>query len=506
MTNALPFRLFLRGTPDESTTRTLMSLHDAEVRQTSLPALDEVIASGDELVLWSLARLLHKQGSWYTMGVYPIGKTEFLAAVASVIARALRDADAEGLVWTPVLDAAAGSKAWSMVVTEKWPGKERFGIPTEEERIAKLAAWVAACRDPAQLEDLLRFRAGPIRKVVAANAQALSREAMLDLAKSAELAELLRKNPATGAGIDEALVRKSFEDWKHALANRSQPGAPPYDEIGETEKSVLVSLLRKGVTLPDEIRDELFAMALNTRSFRPDPRPDLAADILLEDRNTPVEMLRQLKSNTSSRNARILLHPNCSDDLWAELIRQGYDLQLAMKERQFPTEKLDVAYAHHSTNGWAHDIIAAFFEQENIRKELVLKELAYARGAYKSRLLISLSRNPVARKWSEVRELLLRSSSAEVVTNLVADGNADDYERSMLKLLRVNREEALKILNEQGIPAGIPMPKKLAERLLTSEDREERMLGITLLSTVREKSAENEEQGRATDLQRQRAR
>lgn len=506
MTNALPFRLFLRGTPDESTTRSLTVIHDHAIRQAELPALRELIETADEIVLWNLARMLHHQRHWFTAGVFPIGLNTYLDAVASLLARALRDADAEGVIWTPVLDAAAGSQAWRHLSEEEWHGKELLNIPSEEQRIAALVPWISSCSDPAQLQALLAFRAEPIRKAVAAHARALSREALFDLATSPELTDLLRQNPAAGAGVDDALVRKTFQDLQNVLANAHAPGAPSYNEIGETEKSVLVSLLRKGVTLPDEIRDELFAMALNTRSFRPDPRPDLAADILLEDRNTPVEMLRQLKSNTSSRNARILLHPNCSDDLWAELIRQGYDLQLAMKERQFPTEKLDVAYAHHSTNGWAHDIIAAFFEQENIRKELVLKELAYARGAYKSRLLISLSRNPVARKWSEVRELLLRSSSAEVVTNLVADGNADDYERSMLKLLRVNREEALKILNEQGIPAGIPMPKKLAERLLTSEDREERMLGITLLSTVREKSAENEEQGRATDLQRQRAR
>lgn len=480
-----PFRHDLRGAVDAAMMEILSLFVDAQAREVSVSNLTDIIDIANEVVLWHLAALLRQQNRPPDrIGVFSREHPVRMYEVGRLLDRALQQADAEGVVWTPVLDTLAGSVAWTDAVEIRRRGNAP-SIPTPEERLQLLVPWISNVRDPDSLRSLLRFRFPGVAAAVARHARVFDRDLLLAIPLTAKTVEELARNPSLDRDLGAVLAERAYDDWRTALENSTRSGANATEEPGKAEAMILHTLLRQGFPLSPSAQAQLFDIVDSPNAaVIPHTAPHRALRFLLTNPSTSEQILRALSPYLNGHMAALALaHPNCPPELWDQLANTGNLLVQALREYQFPSANVARAYACmlSRSSGWL-PLLEAIVEQEHSTPEMWLEALARAGSKIRTRILIPLSLNSRARQHPEVRAALLKSTSLDVTLNLLLDQRPEEFERLMLRVYRDKPEHAVEILRHDEIPPGTPFPRKLIARLLESANGDERLLGITLLS------------------------
>lgn len=484
-TSTLPFRHHLHGATDAETTKLLSRILDAHVRGVPLDDLPEIIDTANELVLWQLARQLHeRQTPDAKPGVFPIRPKREPQYADRLIARALRDADAEGAVWTPVLDALAGSMAWETIAENEVAFDGRI-LPSEYERARMLASWVSSTTDPVALRSLLQFRAEAIHYVVADCARILDAELANDLILTPEIAERVATNSTLSPDAARILIERAYRMWRAVVDNGKNLISPTEDG----KRRILQTLLRNGFSLPAGVVDEIMDLARTSIDFIVRENAGL---ILTSDRSLSAERLEELSQRAGPQCAAgIVVHPNCPEELWKRLVNEPVAFESTRVATQLPPDRVAYIYEAWKHSSWPVAILQGLLRQQHSTPEIWKEALAHAQKDPQNRpkLLRALADQPRARQDDEIRAVLRETGMPEVIAMLLADRQPDEFEPLMLHLLGFDPEFALDLLDRSGVPPGTPFPHKLATRLLESGNDRARLLGITLISEF--KKAEN---------------
>lgn len=242
-------------------------------------------------------------------------------AHSALVRAAIDRANADGLVWTPLIAAAYHQSAWHMAAAA---GNPLEGVPTPWEYSERLAPWLGHERDSAALAGLLEFEAPLLLHRLALSGKHLSLELVDTLVKKGCLVSLCKNSALTGPAL-EWVVRMVI------LMNDSAGDAP------------VEALNRRGVGVSDRvlratILDPAFARANRGMGFGLDTvfpriRTLLKLECLTLDQ---LQAIRQCL-DTSGRDVvmdmtwhRVAMHPNA--DL--TLIRQAYQAIPAGREQR----------------------------------------------------------------------------------------------------------------------------------------------------------------------------
>jgi len=481
----VPFRLYLHGTADEHSTQLLMRILDAHIRNSVLDDLLDIIDTANEIVLWQLARQLHEK--YFNMGVFPRDESDWNKLVVRFLSRALRDADSEGVVWTPLLDAIADSDAWERIVTIR--DSIRVSIPSALERAERLVPWISSTRDPELLRGLLRYRSRVIHMVLARHVCVQDLDLLLSIPLTPGVCEQFAQNPALDAGSREALIAHAYDAWRKVVDPGFRLGSNvTLDRLGEPQAGIVRAFLCNGFSLPSAARKHAFDIIVNKKVLS---KPEHALEFLLLDKTTPVEYLEQLPPEMANRYAdQILLHPNCSDGLWQRMAAKNQiALESVLLKQQFSADRVAFAYklALDSKNVPNQNLLYAVLRQHAGTSEMWLESLGLASTtdsrALRSHILTALAENQRARQHPEVRKALLEHGTPAILRLLLEDGRPEEFEDLLVRLYRAISGPAVAIsfLREHKVPPGTPFPMKLMKLLLNSQDSDHRLLAITLI-------------------------
>src|SRR5690606_36476761 len=331
----LPFRLQLRGALDLETTSLLFDILQSHARAIVVPNLDQVIDTANELVLWELARQLfdHPKNPG-DVGVFSRFQKDWSRQAARLIKRAIRDADAEGIVWSPVLDALACTGIWADLQEDSddvaWES-----IPTPNGRASRLASWVSETTDRAALKDLLRFRAEAVHLVVAEHARAFDPDLVSRLLLTPSVVKRILKTRTVDNRLGAVLVERAYGRWRRLVLENDGF----VDELTNLEPEALRIMLRHGLSLSPSLRKD--ALNLVHHKKLAGTASEIAAEFLVLDKSTPADVLLQIERHVNlGVRYNLIAHPNCPDQLWDKLTADRFDLESALNTCQLPPERV----------------------------------------------------------------------------------------------------------------------------------------------------------------------
>jgi hypothetical protein len=206
-----------------------------------------------------------------------------------MVRRALADAAAEGVCWTPLLDYLAASGTWAAAIESSRSGPttargRRLRLPSPWDVLAPLRAWLAGETDPTAFTPLLTFAAGEVWRCVAAEARCLTPPLVERLvARSVELFFQLSMNEHLPSAATATLVRALAAYYVH----KDRQHGPKAFDVHYTLRQVL----ERGGTLSPADRKRVAAYVRAGSRWESDMRARNAADFLLADCRTPVRVL-----------------------------------------------------------------------------------------------------------------------------------------------------------------------------------------------------------------------
>lgn len=402
---SIPFRIELR---------TQASLAEQDIEQIIKPVakraparanLDRLLAHPDERVAIKLMNT-----AWSTMW-----KGETIDYVCDqLIRRGLREADDEGVIWTPLLDYLADNHLWndplrilktrSQASSQEQQTHEFYG-PTD--RIERLVPWIEQQTSPKPLLCLLQFSFRAIHRLVARHARALSPELIEKLLlHEPKSAPLLAQNPTMP------------NDWLKELANWAlveMYGRSPITPAGLTSRWP-----RSKAHLAPHSVDTL--LALHKRGVLDPALYDLCLTSIAMERNA---FQRQSPSTNESVHERVALFlVGCAANLDRDQLFKLYDIirgetKLVIRLVQTPGVNPDL---------WRHIV-------ETNRNSFLLHAIA---------------KNPAARNDQKIRKHLAQSSNPGVLKELLQDASDHEFRRLFRKLARVSAKAAVYYLEDHG--------------------------------------------------------
>lgn len=228
----LPYRHHLHGTSDPETVKLLSRLLVPRSVGDSPSDLAEVIDTASELVLWHLARELRNtdpQAPYANTTFSFRSRDDWIRATTRLLTRVLREADEEGVLWTPVLDILSDTAAWTFAA-DHGP-RLGFPVPTFQKRAELLISWVSEVTDPEALFGLLDFRADAVHAIVAGHARAMSADIVRRLHPTPAIAQRLVQNPALDADAKSVAVERAYSFWQTAMSKAAEN--PSFDRDQE---------------------------------------------------------------------------------------------------------------------------------------------------------------------------------------------------------------------------------------------------------------------------------
>lgn len=459
----LPFRPTPEGSLSPEATETLVRIQDARSAARPMEGLGQVIDTADDLVLFELAHAARRKDAVFAAGV-----DSRPSQIERLIRRALARAAEQDALWTPTLDALARSG--------EWQGDAEKDLPSPTEQAERLAPWIAEQGSRAPVEELLRFRAEAVRVQIARHARSLEPAALLLLLESRDIAQALRQNPHLGADADAAIMRRAYAQWKEEIDAWWTTGQGFY-EAGSGTIEMMQGLLEDGVTVPAPLREEMCAdlVAGRTRA--------LAADVLLRDPELEPDQMERILDSGELGSPQLTLaaaHPSLSVERFLELVQDTSLATHILLNTQLPASRLQVILDEHDPT---QDAMMALGLSTQAEAPLsVLRTLPdHFERAEKSTIYNALAANPAARADPCVRAVLRQSSSLPVIAALLDGAAADEFGPLIRRLWSASREEAVKWLSEHGVREGARLPEPILRALLSSSDRSERLIALTLL-------------------------
>lgn len=297
-----------------------------------------IIQKGREPVIWHIAYSLQAHRISKQRGVLSQTENDWNRNVRQLVTRALSDADAEGVTWTPVLDALAGSSAW--------PSEATKGLPSPADRVEGLAPWLRMTDDRKAVQSLLTFRYPGIFAQVLEHCQVLTTEEMFRLVQTPHLVRRLRLNPRHGRAEDEKLIRHCYDHW---LAEVQSSQRTKYHQTKIFP--VFAALIEDGCSLPEDLRRDLIQ---HTRTRGPISQgPFEAARLLVRYRLCPEDVLRSVYQWGGEVKALVAGHPNCPREIFLDIVKNNGDaVEHLLRLRQLPEAMLKEIEGHWSHNAW----------------------------------------------------------------------------------------------------------------------------------------------------------
>lgn len=158
---------------------------------------------------------------------------ENVSFLKPLIDRQLNEARKTGILWTPILDKVAALFLW-----------DRAGVEQDcLNWLRQLVPWIRNQKDPASLQDLLRFECGEIWQLVANELKTIDDELLELLLTRYENAPYLAANPTLSAKhldmIGEWFLQIVEDAFEPKPKDRNEEGPPP--ETPDTQNLRVVS-------------------------------------------------------------------------------------------------------------------------------------------------------------------------------------------------------------------------------------------------------------------------
>lgn len=391
------------------------------------------------------------------------------------LARALRDAEASGHVWTPLLDVLATTAAWPISIhTEegkRWWGDRR--VPRPSEQAGKLAEWIAAQENPEALDDLFDFHAEEILHVIAAHASCLSEGQVRKLLTNRVATNhLVRNKKAATPHVDLIVLTlisqaEQFKKW--------------------WDVTELLQKLARSVRFPKVAISRILSIVTQDGdgSFP-------AFNLLINIDSTPEDVLRILWGYASQKRLmqeqyKILTHPQASMQFWewayteqrssfpfpAYLVRNR---DLSIEQQLFLYDRAHEDQSKQIVDG----LVDAFLDNLTTSIEILRR---IANDYSHSSIRLRLAQIPKARKDAEVAGILASSNAKDVIWELVsnADTHSEAFIRAWEKARRLNASRAQSLLGRRMKLNPCPVPADWLIPFLNDSDPQVREAAITWL-------------------------
>lgn len=413
-----------------------------------------------------------------------------------LVSTALKEAEAEGVAWTPYLDL--------LVSAGVWPDRDGYhrsfytgdgeDLPSPAQWLdaSPLPAWIAECDTPEAIDGLLTFETPEVWGLVARFGENLSAEQVQALLADGPrgMAHLLWNNDHITGESRSAVVRDAYRTWS-----------------SET-KTVVVDAALKG-QLPAGVRDDVVAYASrygyvtdwmgrggDVRKVAEDPDHLVIAAY---DPNASAEDLEAVAMAGNDRvRAHVASHPNVSAELLKTLIeaedRRGW-------------------IAHLGRTGYARtpipspEVLTRILGQEDLHEESVAQLVqvptitlpmlrAIARERTEPEVRAALAQVDEARKDPEIREQILASRSPRVADVFIEHATPDEFPKAFRVLAQYEPEAAADALAR--VPDGAELSPDDLRNLLESEHQATRLAAIQFLGRMRDdEPALGEPEGRS---------
>lgn len=354
--------------------------------------------------------------------------------------RAIREANAEGLAWTPVLDALS-EKSWPPSQAFMVSSASRMDVgPLEphehpHERINPLRRWLRAQTDPREIEKLLEFGYVAIHEMVALESPVLD-EALIDqlLQMQVRLASFLARN--------EDLPSHLVVYLRDRLMGVMDPSSGVRFNAYDPAHSALVLLDDGRDTFDDSHLDKLLEWCLTFRSI--DSGNPYLETLLRVKRGAGVGRLQAIFDRVNKKSpsgyflTRLLSNPSATPDFWLHVLTSSS--LFAVRE-------------------W-------------------------------------LSGNETAVRDDRIRAVLGTSSSISVLKEVACQGTPDEFSRIYHRVVKADSREAVRLVEKADLEPLSGLSREDLVPLLTDPDSAVRQRAIFALSRL-EQAAASGARGRA---------
>lgn len=431
-----------------------------------------------------VAHLARHESELARLIAIPRGNDMDRSTADELYSRIVAEADKEGMVWTPLIDALARAPE---IYVHTWKTE---GL---RERAEHVKPWISSASGEEATAALHVFRSGLWREMVASstNLEALSNETLAELRKSEQTLKAMLDNPTMNSAISGTLFTDMTEKWPKADINGQNKFLKPFlemlDRFGDFEPQIkhhgveqLISNIQKNLGVKD--------MWMTVRDLR---------NTLKRIASTPtseatLEALLDAETAGEAVHAAVLMNPSLPAHR-----RSLAMTHIATTEPGRAWTLLTTMIREPVADSWQPDgaIIGAYARWLNERQSwnslIALMDHSWANdsvwqvayGNDRPEVKSALARSPLAER-PDVQEWLLSSSSPEVMAALlgrVKDKHA--WSRLFDKLLKKKSSIAIDLLAEISIPEGavIDSERILAElgTLADAERRQKVLLGIS---------------------------
>lgn len=471
MNQTPPFRTYLRAPEPKSDVGRLQARTSAleKIIQNTPLALEEMIElirHSDEDILWLLWKLRGHELRWEP-GLKKIRK--------ALCDRAIADAKAEGVVWTPVIDVLAYHYTFQQVALETEGSVEAWDMPHIEDRgdievdsklALRLASWIREQTDPTALHPLLQFHAPAMRQVLAREMR-VADEGLLNELESA--GEFITIPLAQNQHLQNILAERWWRMY--------QKGKKKHKEDQRYRAGRLLAILsEKGTGLPIEVRNEILAHLRRNRNKT--AANELVELILREKDPLTAEGMKSLVPFLSVTEMSKLALSGRLDTAALRLVIEKPSVAFELSTRkETPPELLALIFAQHPRSAKIVNEIA-FHPHTPLE---TLREIAQSsRRLPWAMRLIAAREN--ARKDPVIRSILIKVKSGHVAYHMLPEANAQEYPSLLQRIARdLGPARAIECLESYPPPKGTQIPSRFWGNLLSSADRKDRLKAIMLM-------------------------
>lgn len=396
-----------------------------------------------ELVRWLFVR--HESH-------YGLGSSD-REMVVQLISRALEEAEAEEVVWTPLLDVLVEQRYWAARVDnyaatyEAYKNGELKLAPIDQAE--KLAGWVKEQKKPESFLELMSFSAGEIKEVIGRHATCLDVDT---------IEQLLKDGPEKRAIaiLENENVSGPEKEAAYLWLARGMAGDRETYGVPSSSATALYRLAASPTGLPEEVRGVLIRNGRYSRNSE-------QLRIVATDRAITNEAIDELVRNEHMNvRAELLANPNLPKDRIKDAVPSDSPqlmratIESLARRPQVPDAAIQYIY---TLQGVGNETLASLLrENTNIK---LLRLLAQTPGDPET--LMAIANIPAARKDPGIREILLSSRSPRVAGEFIRGATAEEFPRLLRMLGNYDAEAAVDALDY--MPEGTKLSKKDVESI-----------------------------------------
>lgn len=355
--------------------------------------------------------------------------------------QAKQEAEEEGVLWNPVLDALAGA-GWPGSKGILMPGVKRDRerqprVPAIEKELEPMAEWIAKQTDADMIDRMMDTRSWDLVEKVAERAQVMNPELLDEMVEHSRLRAKIVEN--------DTLVRKNVPSILKKLVDLSEKAR---DSI---RSDSIFKGIRDILTKYPGQADEDFYYLLKEKAEAGRDAAYKYQQLLLNVPETPKEILIEYltRANYVSSEVAIMLHPSFPYDEFLKRVeektpeKRGELIQaLVSSNHEFSEEIFEELYKM----GKDEEVVVQAFIKSRHTPSSILVKIVEDTSSYKVKLEIA-QRERTGRA-PEVTEALVQSNSKAVLNELVRDPelHGESFRTAVEKLIKLDKTGAAEAL------------------------------------------------------------